>query len=93
MKIAVCVKEVPGANVPRRHDDATKRLVRDGDQVLGVLREAAERFDQTLVLVTHDPHVAAAADDVLFLADGRLAGHLVAPTTSQIAARLVELGR
>ncbi|MCB0879829.1 MAG: electron transfer flavoprotein subunit beta/FixA family protein [Thermoleophilia bacterium] len=34
MKIAVCVKEVPGANVPRRHDDATKRLVREGDQVL-----------------------------------------------------------
>ena len=34
MKIAVCVKEVPGANVPRRHDDASKRLVRDGDQVL-----------------------------------------------------------
>ncbi len=34
MKIAVCVKEVPGANVPRRHDDSTKRLVRDGDQVL-----------------------------------------------------------
>jgi electron transfer flavoprotein beta subunit len=34
VKIAVCVKEVPGANVPRRHDDATKRLVRDGDQVL-----------------------------------------------------------
>jgi electron transfer flavoprotein beta subunit len=34
LKIAVCVKEVPGANVPRRHDEATKRLVRDGDQVL-----------------------------------------------------------
>ncbi|MCW2922002.1 MAG: Electron transfer flavoprotein alpha/beta-subunit [Thermoleophilia bacterium] len=34
MKIAVCVKEVPGANVPRRHDESTKRLVRDGDQVL-----------------------------------------------------------
>jgi electron transfer flavoprotein beta subunit len=34
VKIAVCVKEVPGASVPRRHDDATKRLVRDGDQVL-----------------------------------------------------------
>jgi electron transfer flavoprotein beta subunit len=34
VKIAVCVKEVPGANVPRRHDDTTKRLVRDGDQVL-----------------------------------------------------------
>jgi putative ABC transport system ATP-binding protein len=66
---------------------------RTGDQVLAVLRDAAKRFAQTLVLVTHDPHVAAAADTVLFLADGRLAGELVAPTTAQISARLVELGR
>ncbi|ACZ31733.1 ABC transporter related protein [Xylanimonas cellulosilytica DSM 15894] len=66
---------------------------RTGDQVLDVLRSTAQRFAQTLVLVTHDPHVAAAADEVLFLADGRLAGRLVAPTSSQIAARLVELGR
>lgn len=34
MKIAVCVKEVPGANVALRHDESTKRLVREGDQVL-----------------------------------------------------------
>jgi putative ABC transport system ATP-binding protein len=66
---------------------------RTGDQVLDVLRGTAKRFAQTLVLVTHDPHVAATADDVLFLADGRLAGSLVAPTTEQISARLVELGR
>lgn len=66
---------------------------RTGDQVLDVLRGAAKRFTQTLVLVTHDPHVAATADGVLFLADGRLAGKLVAPTSSQIAGRLVELGR
>ena len=62
---------------------------RTGDQVLEVLRGAAKRFMQTLVLVTHDPHVAATADEVLFLADGRLAGKLLAPTSSQIAARLV----
>ena len=66
---------------------------RTGDQVLDVLRGTAKRFAQTLVLVTHDPHVAATADDVLFLADGQLAGHLLAPTTEQITARLVELGR
>jgi len=66
---------------------------RTGDQVLDVLRGAAKRFSQTLVLVTHDPHVAATADEVLFLADGRLAGSLAAPTTAEIAARLVELGR
>jgi putative ABC transport system ATP-binding protein len=66
---------------------------RTGDQILDVLRTAAKRFSQTLVLVTHDPHVAASADNVLFLADGMLAGDLEGPTTSQIAARLVELGR
>ncbi len=66
---------------------------RTGDQVLEVLRGAAKQFAQTLVLVTHDPHVAATADEVLFLADGQFAGRLAAPTSSQIAARLVELGR
>jgi len=66
---------------------------RTGEQVLEVLRGTAKRFAQTLVIVTHDPNVAAAADDVRFLADGRLAGSLVAPTTEQIAARLIELGR
>lgn len=34
MKIAVCVKEVPGASAPRRHDETTLRLARVGDQVL-----------------------------------------------------------
>lgn len=66
---------------------------RSGDQVLDTLRAATDRFDQTLLLVTHDPHVAATADDVLFLADGRLAGRLVAPTEAEIAAHLGGLGR
>lgn len=75
-------------------DEPTGALDRNtGDQVLDVLRNAAKQFNQTLVLVTHDPHVAATADDVLFLADGRLAGGLVAPTTADIASHLVELGR
>ncbi|MCW2950283.1 MAG: Electron transfer flavoprotein alpha/beta-subunit [Thermoleophilia bacterium] len=34
VKIAVCVKEVPGANAKRRHDEHSKRLAREGDQVL-----------------------------------------------------------
>nr|BFF18079.1 hypothetical protein GCM10025730_16000 [Promicromonospora thailandica] len=66
---------------------------RTGEQVLDVLRGTAKHFGQTLVLVTHDPYVAATADDVLFLADGQLAGGFVAPTTAQIVERLVELGR
>jgi putative ABC transport system ATP-binding protein len=64
-----------------------------GAQVLGVLRDTASALGQTLVLVTHDPQVATAADRVVFLADGRLAGHLDAPTAAQVTARMIELAR
>lgn len=74
-------------------DEPTGALDRaTGDQVLQVLRSTADRLGQTLVVVTHDPRVAAVADTVLFLADGHFAGELSAPTSHQVAARLVELG-
>ena len=66
---------------------------RTGAQVLAVLRDTARRLGQTVVVVTHDPRVAAAADRVLFLADGRLVGHLDSPTAEQISAHMVALGR
>ena len=34
MKVAVCVKEVPSSSVTLRHDEGTKRLVREGDHEL-----------------------------------------------------------
>lgn len=64
-----------------------------GQQILDVLRSAAQSLGQTLVLVTHDVRVAAVADQVLFLADGRVVGHLESPTAEQITARLLTLGR
>ena len=64
-----------------------------GKQVLEVLRASTQQLGQTLVLVTHDAHVAAVADQVLFLADGTVVGHLMAPTAEQISARLVSMGR
>jgi putative ABC transport system ATP-binding protein len=45
----------------------------------------------TVVMVTHDPLVAAYADRVLFLTDGTLAGELTAPDAGQVAARMTEL--
>jgi putative ABC transport system ATP-binding protein len=45
----------------------------------------------TIVVVTHDPSVAAYADRVLFLADGALAGALHRPTADAVAARMTEL--
>lgn len=42
-----------------------------GSRVLALLRDCARTLGQTVV-VTHEPRVAAVADRVLFLADGRL---------------------
>ncbi len=39
---------------------------------------------QTTVMVTHDPRAAAAADRVLFLADGRVVADLENPTEELI---------
>lgn len=66
---------------------------RTGAQVLDVLRETARRQGQTVVLVTHDPQVASAAERVLFLADGRLVDQLDAPTVEQITGRMVALSK
>jgi putative ABC transport system ATP-binding protein len=45
-----------------------------GAQVLELLSEAAREYGQTIVMVTHDPRAAAAADRELHLADGRVVG-------------------
>jgi putative ABC transport system ATP-binding protein len=40
--------------------------------VLELLRQAVDEFDQTVVMVTHDAHAASFADRLLVLADGRI---------------------
>ena len=40
--------------------------------VLDLLRQAVDEFDQTVVMVTHDSHAASFADRVIVLADGRI---------------------
>jgi putative ABC transport system ATP-binding protein len=55
-----------------------------GAAVLELLRDAVAEDGQTTVMVTHDPRAAAAADRVLFLADGRIVGDLEQPSEDQI---------
>jgi putative ABC transport system ATP-binding protein len=43
------------------------------NEVLALLRRAVDDFDQTVVMVTHDPAAAAYADRLIVLADGRVA--------------------
>ncbi len=42
------------------------------DDVLGLLRQAVDEFEQTVVMVTHDAHAASFSDRLLVLADGRV---------------------
>ncbi|MBU2693872.1 ABC transporter ATP-binding protein [Pimelobacter sp. 30-1] len=65
---------------------------RTGKQVLDLLAHTTRELDQTVVMVTHDPVVAAHADRVIFLADGAFAGHLDGATPARITEYLTGLG-
>jgi putative ABC transport system ATP-binding protein len=64
---------------------------RSAKTVLTLLRDMVRTAGQTIVMVTHDPAVAASADTVIFLADGRLVDRVDAPTVHAVAQRLAEL--
>ena len=66
-------------------DEPTGNLdSRAGQEVLGFLRGAVDRWNQTVVMVTHDPAAAAHADLVVFLRDGKLIGELPDPTAELV---------
>ncbi|WP_037312482.1 ABC transporter ATP-binding protein [Amycolatopsis orientalis] len=74
-------------------DEPTGALdTRTARQVLDLLRSIVDEMGQTVLMVTHDPVAASAAHGVLFLADGKLAGHLPQPTPERVAERMTHLG-
>lgn len=64
--------------------NATKAL-------LALLRQVVVEQNQTIIMVTHDPNVAAAADSVVFLRDGRIIKRLTKPSPAAVAAQLADL--
>jgi putative ABC transport system ATP-binding protein len=74
-------------------DEPTGNLdSRSSAELLGFLRRSVEELGQTIVMVTHDPVAAGQADEVVFLADGRVVGHMAAPTAERVLDRLKALG-
>ncbi len=52
-------------------DEPTGNLdSRAADEIAGLLRQASEAWGRAVVMVTHDPRIAAYADRIVFLKDG-----------------------
>ena len=74
-------------------DEPTGNLdSKSGGEVLALLRQAVDRFAQTVVMVTHDPGAAAWADEALFLADGRIVDRVERPTAERVLEAMKGLG-
>jgi len=74
-------------------DEPTGNLdSRTGAEILGFLRRAVDGLGQTVVMVTHEPTAAAHADEVVFLADGRIVDGLADPTATTVLDRMSSLG-
>jgi putative ABC transport system ATP-binding protein len=61
---------------------------RAGTEILSFMRRMVDDAGQTIVMVTHDPHAAAHADNVLFLADGRITDEMADPTVDRVLDRM-----
>jgi len=79
-------------------DEPTGNLdTRAGDEIAGLLRDVSKKFGRTVVMVTHDPRIAAYADRIIFLKDGKVVeeAHLERKNehnASVVAEKMKEIG-
>jgi putative ABC transport system ATP-binding protein len=59
-------------------DEPTGNLdTRSGDEIASLLRDVAKKYGRTVIMVTHDPRIAAYADRIIFLKDGKVVDETV----------------
>ncbi len=61
------------------------------EDVLKLLRQAVDEFDQTVVMVTHDPEAATYADRLLTLRDGRIVSDAKPGTVDEVIELMKQL--
>ena len=77
---------------------ATGRLdTRASEEIAGLLRQIANDWGRAVVIVTHDPRIAAYADRIIFLKDGRIVDQtILEPKNGQnaemVADRMLAFG-
>ena len=78
--------EVVFADEPTGNLDSRSR----GD-ILRFMRLAVDEFNQTIVMVTHDPVAAAIADRVVFVSDGKIVAEELNPTAESLSKRMARI--
>jgi putative ABC transport system ATP-binding protein len=79
-------------------DEPTGNLdTRSGDEIAGLLRDVARKYGRTVVMVTHDPRIAAYADRIVFLKDGKIVDETRLerknePNAAAVAQKIQEIG-
>lgn len=73
-------------------DEPTGNLdTHSGDEIAGLLRGVAKQYGRTVVMVTHDPRIAAYADRIIFLKDGRVVDQTRLETHLPIEQKIKEI--
>lgn len=56
-------------------DEPTGNLdTQNSREIMALLKSSVRKYGQTLILITHDPSIAAQADRVIWMEDGRVSG-------------------
>jgi putative ABC transport system ATP-binding protein len=87
-RVAVARALVPKPDIVFADEPTGALDSRTGMEILTFMRRAVDESGQTIVMVTHDPHAASYADNVLFLADGQIIDEMPQPTTDRVLDRM-----
>jgi putative ABC transport system ATP-binding protein len=79
-------------------DEPTGNLdTRSGDEIAALLREVTKTYGRTVIMVTHDPRIAAYADRIIFLKDGKVVDETLlekknGKNAEMLAGKMKEIG-
>jgi putative ABC transport system ATP-binding protein len=65
---------------------------KSGAELLAFMRRAVDDFQQTIVMVTHNPLDASYADRIVFLDDGHVVDEMTEPTADRVLDKMKTLG-
>jgi len=90
-RVAIARALVTGPEVVFADEPTGNLDSRTGRDVLELLRDAATRRGQTIVMVTHDPVAASHADQVVVLGDGRIVADMPRSSAAEISQFMLSL--